>query len=131
MSNRLVATSVTAPWGPIHVAASDRGIVAIDQLVGAEEFQARLERRFGGHPLELADATSNTAATAHLREAVRALGRFLDGDVDALRGLTLDLGDRSDWDKRVLAAVRAIPAGATASYGEVARMIGMTGAARA
>ncbi|MHB8891115.1 MAG: methylated-DNA--[protein]-cysteine S-methyltransferase, partial [Candidatus Limnocylindrales bacterium] len=42
-----------------------------------------------------------------------------------------DLADRSAWDRLVLDAVRAIPRGETASYGEVARRIGRTGAARA
>ena len=131
MPGRLVSTSVAAPWGPIRLAASDDGIVAIDQLVGEEEFLARLERRFRTAPLDLADAPPDAPATARLRAALGALERFLDGEVDALADLPLDLGDRSAWDRRVLAAVREIPPGDTASYGEVARMIGMAGAARA
>ena len=43
----------------------------------------------------------------------------------------VDLRDRPDWDRQVLAAVRDIPFGETASYGEVARRIGRRGAARA
>ena len=55
---------------------------------------------------------------------------------DVLAGTTpvtvpVDLRDRPDWDRQVLAAVRDIPIGATASYGEVARRIGRRGAARA
>ena len=45
--------------------------------------------------------------------------------------MPVDLGDRSAWDRLVLDAVRAIPRGQTASYGEVARRIGRVGAARA
>ena len=39
--------------------------------------------------------------------------------------------DRPAWDRLVLDAVRAIPRGQTAGYGEVARRIGRPGAARA
>ena len=63
--------------------------------------------------------------------ALAAVEAFLTGDVDALDGLSVDLEDRTGWDRLVLGAVRGIPAGSTASYGEVARMIGRTGAARA
>ena len=42
-----------------------------------------------------------------------------------------DLADRPAWDRRVLEAVAAIPWGATASYGEIARRVGAPRAARA
>ena len=45
--------------------------------------------------------------------------------------MPLDLSDRPDWDRAVLDAVRAIPWGTTASYGEIARRVGAPGAARA
>jgi methylated-DNA-[protein]-cysteine S-methyltransferase len=131
MPEPIVVASVAAPWGPIRVAASGRGIVAIDQLVSADAFLDRLERRFRSRPLELADAPTGSPAVAHLREALAALQAFLAGDLGALERLPLDLRDRSEWDRRVLAAVREIPPGATAGYGEVARMIGKPGAARA
>jgi methylated-DNA-[protein]-cysteine S-methyltransferase len=48
-----------------------------------------------------------------------------------LDSIPVDLADRPAWDRLVLEAVRAIPRGRVASYGEVARRIGRPGAARA
>ncbi len=131
MPERIVAGSITADWGPIRVAASSRGLVAVDQLVTAEAFVDRLERRFGTPPADVAEAASDSAAAGNLRLGLAALGRFLGGDLTALDAIPIDLAERTAWDRLVLGAVRGIPSGATASYGEVARMIGKTGAARA
>jgi methylated-DNA-[protein]-cysteine S-methyltransferase len=129
-----VSTAVAAPWGPIRVAASAVGLVALDQLVTREAFEERLQRRFGRTPVELEEAGADPglqAAAAHLAGAIPAIQRYFDGELGALGGLPLDLGDRSGWDRFVLGAVREIPPGATAGYGDVARMIGKAGAARA
>jgi methylated-DNA-[protein]-cysteine S-methyltransferase len=125
----IVAGVVAAPWGPIRIAASEHGLVALEQLVSDAEFRARLERRFGARSLASGDAAP--AAGDHLERAIAAVQAFVDGDLVALEGLPVDLSDRSGWDRRVLAAVRQIPPGATAGYGEVARMVGKPGAARA
>ena len=137
----IVASHVDAPWGPVRVAASAAGVVAVDQLVNQEAFRARLVRRFGVPPIDVADVAGEappppmdpqrTGAVRHLALATEALERFFAGDLHALDGIVLDLGDRSGWDRLVLGAVRTIPPGTTASYGDVARMIGKAGAARA
>jgi len=127
----IVTTSLAAAWGPIHLAASPNGLVAVEQLTSREEFDERLTSRFGIPPAAL-DATSpDPAAAGHLRRAVAAFERFLAGELPAFEGLPIDLADRKDWDRAVLAAVRTIRAGSTASYGDVARMVGKPGAARA
>lgn len=127
----VVTTSVAAPWGPLRLAATPRGLVAVEQLTSAEEFAARLENRFGQPPIDLREAPPGSAATRHLEAGRRAFEAFVDGDYAALDDLPIDLADRPAWDRLVLAAVRGIGPGATASYGEVARMIGRPGAARA
>jgi methylated-DNA-[protein]-cysteine S-methyltransferase len=126
----IVTTSVAAPWGPIHLAASPRGVVALDQLTSDAEFAVRLEARFGRPPTAL-DSAAAGPTTALLERAVRSLEAFIDGDLDALDELPVDLADRPAWDRLVLGAVRSIPPGTTASYGQIARMIGKPGAARA
>lgn len=131
MTTPIVTASIDAPWGPIRLAATERGLAALDQLVTAEAFAERLERRFRTHPLDVAAAPRESAAVAHLRAAIDAVRSFLDGDLAALERIAIDLDDRAGWDRLVLGAVRGIPPGATASYGEVARMIGKPGAARA
>lgn len=128
---RLVATSVAADWGPIRLAATARGLVAVEQLSSVEDFEAQLIRRFGGAPIDLRAAAPDDPAAGHLRAARSALDAFLAGDLGALDELAVDLADRPAWDRLVLEAIRGIPPGATASYGQVARMIGRPGAARA
>ena len=131
MGERILSASTAAPWGPIWLAASSRGLVAVDQLVSTEDFSERLRRRFGAAPLEGDEAAPGAAAQATLTAAIDAMGAFLAGDLDALGDLPVDLEDRPAWDRSVLAAVRGIRPGTTASYGDVARMIGRGGAARA
>lgn len=130
----VVTTSLSAPWGPVRLAATARGLAAVEQLTSADEFAARLARRFGRQPIDLADevgASASPDASRYLRAAVAAFEAFLGGDLDALDGLAIDLEDRPAWDRDVLGAVRGIRPGTTASYGQVARMVGRPGAARA
>ena len=91
----------------------------------------RLQRRFGRAPVDYRSAPAASPARGQLERAAAAFARFVDGDLSALDDVPLDLDDRPAWDRLVLAAVRSIPPGTTASYGDVARMIGKPGAARA
>ena len=76
-------------------------------------------------------AARDAAARRHLEAAIGALAGWLAGSPSAFSRVDLDLADLRPWDRAVLDAVRAIPWGATLGYGEVARMIGRPGAARA
>ena len=125
-----LATTTPGPRGPIHLAATDRGIVAIDLLAPRDEFVAGLVRRLGAPPAWQAGVRATRAAD-HLRAAELALARFLDGDGSAFDNMALDLDDRPAWDRTVLGAVSALRPGTTASYGQIARIIGRPGAARA
>ncbi len=128
---QVVVASIAAPWGPVRLAATGRGLAALDQLVSQDAFVERLERRFGSTPIDLAGVPDGSPAAEHLHAALEAVGAFLAGALGALSSLTIDLEDRAAWDRLVLGAVRGIPPGTTASYGQVARMIGKAGAARA
>jgi methylated-DNA-[protein]-cysteine S-methyltransferase len=131
MEGPVLTTAFAAPWGPIRLAATRRGLVAVEQLTSAEEFSTRLERRFGIAPVDVTEMPAASPATRHLERGRRAFESFVGGDLGALDELPIDMADRPEWDRLVLAAVRGIRPGATASYGEVARMIGRPGAARA
>jgi O-6-methylguanine DNA methyltransferase len=126
----LVTTTAPSPWGDVHIAAGERGVVAIETLGTAEGFVAGLARRGYGPPVTLGPAMGGAAAgfAVRARDAVEAL---LAGDPVDVAAIPLDLRDRPPWDRLVLDAVRAIPRGQTAGYGEVARRIGRPGAARA
>jgi O-6-methylguanine DNA methyltransferase len=132
MPESIVHGSVPGPWGPVHVAATEHGIVAIDILAPPEEFLAELARRFGPRVLNRAqDDPASSAASAHLRAGLAAASAFLAGDRRAFDTIPIDLSDRPGWDRAVLEAVRAIGWGTTSSYGGIAAAIGRRGAARA
>ncbi len=135
----VVAASVASPWGPVHVAATAGGVVAVDLMTTREEFTDGLERRLGKpvdwvEPDMPAGAGPEGDAVRHLRVATTSIETAATGDIEAvhaLRELPLDLDDRPAWDRAVLGAVRTIPRGEVRSYGEIARAIGRPGAARA
>jgi len=98
--------AVDAPWGPVHLAAGDRGLVACESMTPYEPFVERLERRFH----------ADVSATRHpvLDEAVRQLEEFL-ADRRRAFDLPIDLSDRPAFDQAVLRAVGEVPWGRVAS----------------
>jgi methylated-DNA-[protein]-cysteine S-methyltransferase len=97
-------------------------------LAPREAFLADLARTHD----PLTRPTDAPAAARRHRDALQsAFGAYLAGQPSALDDLPLDLTTGSAWDRLVLDGVRTIPAGAVASYGEVAARIGRFGAARA
>jgi methylated-DNA-[protein]-cysteine S-methyltransferase len=122
----VVYTLVPAPWGPIHLAATDRALVALEVFSPTDSFLARLERRLGRTARPTGDATGN----GFLHDAAQALRGYLDGSLRSL-DFPVDLNGLSEWDRRVLGVVRSIPYGQVSSYGGVARLAGSPGAARA
>ena len=127
---RIVTAVADSPWGPARGAAGPGGAAAAALLTPAGAFEAGLIRRGLGELVALEDAppgpTRDLAAVA--RDLVAAM---LAGEAAPVETLPVDIADRSAWDRLVLEAVHAIPRGQVASYGEVARRIGRTGAARA
>ena len=131
-SERPVAIVATtrSPWGPIHVAASDRGVVAVAWVTPLEMLVGDVERRLHGHTADARSVPASDPRQAVLARAMAELERWLAGEPTTF-DLPLDLADRPDWDRAVLNAVRATPWGTVTSYGAVARAIGRPGAARA
>ena len=78
MTDRWPSTSAPGPWGPLFVAATERGVVALDWLTTADEFEARLVRRLGGAIAPAAEAEEDDPRHAHLAAPV-ALDRFSPG----------------------------------------------------
>ena len=130
-----IRTTLAGPWGPVHVAATDRGIVAVEWLTTEAAFDAALAHRLGGRVLPATTGRSFGGRAFDRRErnlaaGVKAVETFLAGRPPK-PDVLLDLADRPAWDRRVLGLVAAIGWGQTASYGEVARRIGAPRAARA
>jgi methylated-DNA-[protein]-cysteine S-methyltransferase len=109
---------LSTPVGPLFLVEKDGAICALGFTEQSASLMARLRRRFGA--IEFAGEVAN-------EEAVRA---YLDGDLSALDRVRVDTAG-TPFQERVWAALRRIPAGATASYGEIARAVGAPRAVRA
>ena len=120
-------TLVIGPWGPIYLAASGQGVVAIEWLDPLPGFEDRVRRRL---ERDGSDGPDTDTPQAHLAVAVGALEAILAGRPPAILP-AFDLTDRPAWDRAVLLAVADIPWGEPASYGEIARRVGSPRAARA
>jgi O-6-methylguanine DNA methyltransferase len=130
-----IRTTLAGPWGPVHVAATARGVVAVEWQMAEATFDANLARRLGGRVAPAKAGRSFGGRPFDRRErnlagGVKAIESFLAGR-HVNPEVPFDLADRPAWDRRVLAAVAEIPWGRTASYGDIARRIGAPGAARA
>ena len=128
MREEVRAATIAAPWGPLELAASERGLVALEVLAPRDAFDARLESRLG---LPVARGRGAGPATQSLDQAIAAVQAFLDGRPAALAGVPLDLGTPKPWDRAVFEGVRQVPFGRVTSYGRLALAIGRRGAARA
>jgi AraC family transcriptional regulator of adaptative response/methylated-DNA-[protein]-cysteine methyltransferase len=107
--------------GAILVAATERGVCAIELGDDADALVRELQDRFPHAELTGGDAEFE-ALVAHVVGFVEAPGVGL--------ALPLDLRGTA-FQQRVWQALRAIPAGTTVSYGELARRIGAPRAVRA
>ena len=110
--------TIATPLGPYLLAASAGGLTHV-QPAGA-----------GGLPAHDARAARDATVRRHLDAAQRALDAYFGGEPAALAGLVL-APSGSAFQERVWQALREIPFGRTASYGEIARRIGREGGARA
>jgi len=114
--------AIATPIGRVLVAVSDAGLVRVGfRQTTASAFAAQLAQQLD------ADVVRSPARTAH---AVRQLRAYFAGRLRAFE-LPIDLGGLSAFQRRVLMATAAIPAGRLASYGDIARRIGRPGGSRA
>jgi AraC family transcriptional regulator of adaptative response/methylated-DNA-[protein]-cysteine methyltransferase len=109
------------PLGFVLVATTDRGICAI--LLGDDPQTLEHELRAGFAQAELDDGDVELAA--HVAQVLR----YLDTPQEGLE-LPLDIQGTA-FQRRVWQALRTLPVGATATYGELAAQIGQPQAARA
>jgi len=114
--------AIATPIGRLLVAVSDAGLVRVGfRHTTAPAFTAQLAEQLD------ADVVRSPARTAH---AVRQLRAYFAGRLRSFE-LPVDLGGLTTFQRRVLAATAAIPAGRLASYGDIARRIGRPGGSRA
>jgi methylated-DNA-[protein]-cysteine S-methyltransferase len=122
MTTTLAVGTRSTPVGLVRFAVEDDGAVA---ALAFDDHWAALSRRIdrvsGGVTFAASRATGPTGDS---------LDAYLAGDVGALDALRVSLRG-TDFQRRVWAALRAIPAGATASYADIARAVGAPRAVRA
>lgn len=117
----LVSGTHASPLGTITFALSSSGLVALDFEDHAPDLSARLARRFGRAP---------TPDPIAARPIVDRIDRYFSGDFNALDDLTTDASG-TPFQRRVWAALRAIPVGETCAYVDIATRIGAPAAVRA
>ena len=123
------AGEAASPWGPVRIAATGRGVVAVELLSTPEGFEAGLARR---GIVVVAGPRGRRRLRPCRRVPRRSSARRSPARPAPLETLPIDIDDRPDWDRLVLGAVRADPPWRRSrSYGEIARRVGRPGAARA
>ena len=117
-------TLFATPIGECGIAWNVRGICAVQLPESAAAVtRARLQRR--------QPRAQSAAPPPPIRRAMSAIVRLLKGESRELGPLAIDYGGASEFHRRVCEAARAIPAGQTLTYGELAARLGQPGAARA
>src|SRR4051794_27208572 len=107
--------TVRSPVGPLALYAHDAALVGLAFEDHDERLRASLAARFGAD-VEYVRANDPAGGASRLR-------RYLDGALDALDDIEVDLGG-TPFQARVWAALRKIPVGATWSYAQLAKKIG-------
>src|SRR5690348_7645584 len=126
----LVATATLDGGGaPFRVAATEHGVAAAGWDADEDAFQAAVAKRFGCPVAQLQDLSPDEPAAVALRDALPMIEELVRGATVEDVTLAIDLSDRPAWDQRVLAEVRRVRPGTTASYGDIARRVGAPRAA--
>jgi methylated-DNA-[protein]-cysteine S-methyltransferase len=112
------------PIGPCALAWGTHGIVRIWL---PEPDDAAMRRRV----LHRFPEAVETRPPPGIDLAIADMARLLDGEAIDLGRVALDMREVPEFNRRVYEVARAIPAGETLTYGEVAARVGEAGAARA
>ena len=127
---RVVRERLDTALGVFVIEASARGLRAVSPVMGARS--RNVARALGAMPGSAgahAREHDDQAARAHLRSAADALRRYAQGEPACYQG-PLDVSatafHRAVWER-----LRAIPFGATTTYGRIAADLGVPGEAQA
>jgi methylated-DNA-[protein]-cysteine S-methyltransferase len=113
------------PLGTCGVAWSERGVRRLQLPEADREATVRRLNASAG------DSSLETEPPPRVRRILERLERYLEGAAVDFATEPLDLGATPPFHRRVYEAARAVGWGRTASYGELARLAGSPGAARA
>jgi len=110
-----------SPVGPLVLAARGERLCALTFADDWDAIAARVGRRLNDDEWRRAPDPAG---------AVGAMNEYFDGHIDAIDALPIELGGTS-FQRDAWSAMRAIPPGDVASYGELALRIGTPRASRA
>ena len=117
-------TVFQTPIGHCAVAWNSRGLIGVQLPEGSAMTTARrIKGRFA--------SAARRTPPPNVRQAIEAIRKLLRGGADELAAIELDLSGHSAFCQKVYELARAIPAGETLSYGELAARAGEPAAARA
>ena len=118
----LTLDRVATPVGEVLLVTDGEGAV---RALDFSDYESRMMRLLGRYSPGF--TLTDGRAPDTVRRAVEA---YFSGDVTALDGVAVRTGG-TDFQRMVWAALRAIPAGETRSYGQLAAAIGSPRAVRA
>lgn len=118
---RITFTTCESPFGPLLVAATERGVCRIIHGTNPAVLEAKLCDEFAAAEIERDDEL--------LADVVAEVLCRIDGRVP-VRALPLDIQGTA-FQRRVWQELQRIPVGETRSYGEIAEAVGAPRAARA
>jgi methylated-DNA-[protein]-cysteine S-methyltransferase len=118
---RLDLATIPSPVGELTLAARDRRLCLLHFGGDSADVRRTLGRWYRDQPIEH-DPDPAGAATA--------LGRYFGGDLTALDSIEVELNG-TPFQRRVWEALRAVRAGTTCSYANLARAVNAASAVRA
>lgn len=110
------------PLGPIWVAVSERGLVAVEIGASQASFINLLQHRFPG--------CQPAIDLNHTSEAIRQIQAYLEGNRREF-ALPLDWSVMTAFQQQALRLTLAVPYGQVTTYGKIASQMGLPRAARA
>lgn len=113
---------LNTPLAPLLLVTDDDGVVRALEFADLESRMSRLLREHYG-TYSLRDGGAPASLT-------RALDAYFNGELDAIDEVPTATGGTA-FQREVWKALRAIPAGSTISYGQLAANLGRAGSARA
>ncbi len=116
--------SLPTPTGVMRLVTDDEGLVrALDWRDCADRLNRLLRLQYG-------EGSTLVESRIEASGARRALEAYFDGEISGIEALKVKTGG-TPFQREVWSALRGIPAGITASYGEIAARIGRPKAVRA
>ncbi len=103
--------------GTCGIVWNERGVAGVQIHDGTEAAtRSRLLRRFAG--------AQEADPPAHVQRAIGGVVALLRGEKRDLNDVTIDIDGLPEFNRKVYAIARTIPAGSTLTYGEIAERLG-------